>query len=66
MRLKSELYKKEQIELMNKIIQILDLDEKGTTTLYELDTSKEKQNKILELIPNIRKYLENQKILLYV
>lgn len=41
MRLKSELYKKEQDELTNKVIQILDLDEKGTTTLHELDTNKD-------------------------
>jgi hypothetical protein len=36
MRLKSELYKKEQEEIINKII-ILDLEHKNTYTLYELD-----------------------------
>lgn len=56
MRLKSELYKKEQDELMNKFIQIIDLDEKGTITLHELDTNKDKQNELLKLIPDIRKY----------
>ena len=56
MRLKSELYKKEQEEMCEKIIGILDLPETNTITLYELDNDKEKQKKIIELIPDIRKY----------
>jgi AAA+ ATPase superfamily predicted ATPase len=56
MRLKSELYKKEQEEICDKIIEILDLPETNTITLYELDNDKEKQEKIIELIPDIRKY----------
>ena len=56
MRLKSELYKKEQEEICDKIIEILDLPETNTLTLYELDNDKEKQEKIVELIPDIRKY----------
>lgn len=56
MRLKSELYKKEQEEICDKIIEILDLSESNTITLYELDIDKEKQEKIIELIPDIRKY----------
>ena len=56
MRLKSELYKKEQEEICDKIIEILDLPETNTITLYELDNDKEKQKKIIELIPEIRKY----------
>ena len=53
---KSELYKKEQEEICDKIIEILDLPETNTITLYELDNDKEKQEKIIELIPDIRKY----------
>ena len=56
MRLKSELYKKEQDEIIEKIINILDLKNKNTYTLYELDKNKEIQNKIMELIPEIRKW----------
>ena len=56
MRLKSELYKKEQEEICDKIIEILDLPETNTITLYELDNDKEKQEHIMELIPDIRKY----------
>ena len=40
MRLKSELYKKEQEEIVNKIIHILDLENKNTHTLYGLDRNK--------------------------
>jgi hypothetical protein len=56
MRLKSELYKKEQEEIVNKIITILDLENKTEYTLYELDKNKEIQKQIMELIPEIRKY----------
>jgi len=52
MRLKTELYKKEQDIIVSKIINILNLTN-NTTTLYEIDLNK---NKIMELIPDIRKY----------
>ena len=53
MRLKYELYKKEQEEICDKIIEILDLPETNSITLYELDNDKEKQEKIIKLIPNM-------------
>ena len=56
MRLKSELYKKEQEEIVDKIITILDLENKTEYTLYELDKNEEIQKQIMELIPDIRKY----------
>jgi hypothetical protein len=56
MRAKSELYKKEQIILSNKIINILNLDEHKSIILYYLDNDTDKINKILELIPELRKY----------
>ena len=56
MRLKSELYKKEQEEIIDKIITILDLENNKIYTLYELDKNAEIQNKIMELIPEIRKW----------
>ena len=56
MRLKSELYKKEQDELIDRIIMILDLEHKSTYTLHELDNNKEIQNQIMGLIPEIRKW----------
>jgi 4-hydroxy-3-methylbut-2-enyl diphosphate reductase IspH len=56
MRLKSELYKNEQLHICDQIIKILELDDSNSTTLYELDNNKNKQTKILDLIPDIRKY----------
>ena len=56
MRLKCELYKKEQKEIVDKIITILDLENKTEYTLYELDKNEEIQKQIMELIPEIRKY----------
>ena len=56
MRLKSELYKKEQEEIVDKIIKTLDLENKKSYTLYELDNNLEIQNLIMELIPEIRKW----------
>ena len=56
MRLKSILYKKEQDIIVDKIINILELDDENSIILYMLDNDKIKQDKILELIPEIRKY----------
>lgn len=56
MRLKSELYKQEQEEIVNNIICILDLQHKNTYTLYQLDQNNEIQQRIMELIPEIRKW----------
>jgi hypothetical protein len=56
MRLKSELYKKEQEEIIDKIVKILDLENNNTYTLYELDNNEEIQKQIMELIPEIRKW----------
>ena len=56
MRLKSELYKKEQDDIIDNIISILDLENKNTYTLYELDQNEEIQTRIMKLIPDIRKW----------
>ena len=56
MKLKSLLYNQEQEEIINKIINILELDNDNSIILYNLDNDHNKQNKILELIPEIRKY----------
>ena len=55
MRFKKDLYKKEQEELADKIIKILDLKE-NSITLYDLDNSDDKKQKINALIPEVRKY----------
>ena len=53
---KSKLYHNEQIQIMNKIITILELDKKNSILLYNLDNDETKKQKILNLIPDIRKY----------
>lgn len=56
MRNKSDLYKSEQIKISNKIIEILELDENEQIILYHLDHDKIKTDRIMALIPDIRKY----------
>lgn len=56
MRSKSELYKKEQMQIANKIIDILNLDENNQIVLYHLENDHEKVKQIMDLIPDIRKY----------
>ena len=48
MKLKSILYKKEQDELVNKIINILELADENSIILFNLDNDKTTQDKILE------------------
>lgn len=52
---KSEKYKKEQEEIVNKIIDILEITD-GYIIKYELDNDEEKHKKIIELVPDIKKY----------
>lgn len=53
---KSQLYQKEQKDIMNKIINILQLDEENSILLYDLDNDESKKKKIMDLLPDIRKY----------
>ena len=62
MRLKSELYAREQRQLCDQVISILALDEKDSVWLADLDADKERQRRLLELIPEIRKYYSYTKI----
>jgi hypothetical protein len=57
MRIKlSEKFQKEREDVCNKIINILNLNEDSSFLLCDLDNDIEKQNKILELKPEIQKY----------
>lgn len=56
MRLKTELYPDEQAQIKQQVIDILELDESNSITLYELDSNTEKQSKLMALIPAIRKF----------
>ena len=50
MKLKSILYKKEQDGILDKLINILGLDDNNSTILYELDNDENKQKQILDLM----------------
>jgi len=62
MRLKSELYPKEQLEILNKIVTILNIQKQPSITLLDLDNDAEKQNAIMELLPDIYKYFSKSYI----
>jgi hypothetical protein len=63
MRIKlSEKYIPEREELCNKIINIIDLDSENCFLLSNIDEDINKQNKILELKDNIKKYFAVSKI----
>ena len=63
MRLKSELYADEQAAIKQRVIEILDLDESNSTTLYELDNNKDKQAQLMALIPRIRTFFSFGKMI---
>jgi hypothetical protein len=63
MKLKSELYKKEQNEICDKIITILNIDSNSSFILKELDNDADKKRMILELIPDIRRYFSFSSII---
>ena len=56
MRNKRDLYKNEQTQLSNRIIDILALDANGQIILYDLDHDPQKTDQIMSLIPDLRKY----------
>ena len=57
MRLKTELYAKEQDMTIDSIIAILGVkDEKNTITLYEIEHNENIKRQLMELIPDIRKW----------
>ena len=64
MRLKSELYKKEQVEICDKIIEILDLPETNTTKVSPEcnKTIDILENKLENLESKIKTIVEEEKI----
>ena len=54
---KVEQYDNERKEVLNKLLIILGInDENNTVSLKEMDNSIEKQNSIISLVPEIKKY----------
>jgi hypothetical protein len=57
MRVKlSEKYKNERENICKKLINIIELDENNSFFLYKLDADIEKQQKIMDMKEEIRKY----------
>jgi hypothetical protein len=61
-RTKTELYNNEQDIIISKIINILNIKNNNSITLYELDNNIDLQNKILELVTDIKKYFKGSVI----
>ena len=53
---KLDKFKKERQALVAQLIQILDLDSQRSFILHEIDHNLEKQEEIMALIPDIKKY----------
>lgn len=62
MKKKNLLYPNEQKLIREKLINILELDEYNSITLYELENHTTKTKKIMELLPEIRKFCSMSKI----
>jgi len=56
MRAKTDLYSREQTDIKKELMSYMCLDENNSITLYELVQDKEIQEKIMALLPKIRKY----------
>jgi hypothetical protein len=52
----SEKYVEEREEVCSRILEILGLDEKGAFVLLDLDSDIERQNKIMDMKDEIRRY----------
>ena len=59
---KAVLFKKERTEVINKLIEIMELDQENSFYLYDLENNEEKKQKILEQKEDIIKYFKTGKI----
>lgn len=53
---KSDKYTNEREDIINRVLEILQLDEDKSFILYEFDKDIEKQNRIIELAIDIKRY----------
>jgi len=53
---KSDKYTNEREDIINRVLEILQLDEDKSFILYEFDRDIEKQNRIIELAIDIKRY----------
>ena len=57
------LYKDQQQDIINKIINIIQLDNNNSFLLFDIDNNQDKINNILNLIPEIKKYFTSTNIM---
>jgi len=55
-------YKKEQEEIFEKLLNIIDTNGNKTFTLYEIDNNENKQKEIYDLVSDIKKYFSTYNI----
>ena len=55
-------YKKEQEEIFEKLLKIIDTNGNKTFTLYEIDNDENKQKEIFDLVDDIKKYFSSYNI----
>lgn len=53
---KNDLYRDKQIEIFDKLMEILNYNGDHSFILYEMDNNEELQNSIMDLTLNIRRY----------
>ena len=59
---KSDLYEKEQKEILDKLLEILEInDDNRTIIIYNIDKNKEKIDAILSLKEDVHKYFNSSK-----
>ena len=61
---KDEKFPTEQSDIIEKLYNLLELNE-NSITLHELDTNKDKQQQIIDLFPDIQKYFTISHIIPY-
>ncbi len=59
---KSELYPEEQTRLKASVIQLVEFDDQMSFTLLEIDENTSKQEQIMGLLPELKKYFSLSKI----
>lgn len=62
MRNKHELYAPEQHEMIQRIIDVLQLDSDFSITLHDLDQDVRKQTRLMNLVPEIRKWFASSRV----
>ena len=63
---KKELYKKERIDIINKLNKILELNEKNNFILYDIEHDEKKVQEIMDLKDDISKYFKGKRSVVFI